>query len=273
MDYTVEGARQAGFQRIVVVTRSDLDGAMRRHLTRLGRPTVELVHQPAATFGTVSAVLAARRLLTGGEPFAVVNADDLYPPGVLPVLREWTMPGHPGLGHAVVGFRLAATMLAGSGPVNRALCHRDGDGRLRRLTEATITALPPAPGVAEGQGRFVARELGAGTEAEAAGDQLVSMNAWAFRPSIWPHFAAAAGAAAAERRAGCGAVGAGEVLLPVVVDALISRGAAAVTVVPVEGRCVGITWPDELAVVRELVGRLVAAGQLPVGTRPRPVVS
>ena len=121
----------------------------------------------------------------------------------------------------------------------------DGDGlRLLGLTEATITV---------GDGVFTARERGASTDVSVPGDQLVSMNAWRFQPSIWADLEADMAAAA----------GAGEVLLPVVVDALVVRGAATVTVIPVAGNCIGITWPGELATVRDMVGRMVAAGELP----------
>jgi MobA-like NTP transferase domain len=227
MDYTLYSAFRAGFGGAVVVIRPDLAGAMSEHFGPLRRSSIELVHQPPSSAGTVPAVLAARSRLGDDEPFAVVNADDLYPFAALQALRS-------SAGHAVLGFHLSDTVLPGSGPVHRALCRYDDDWRLLGLAEATVTL---------GGSGFVARDV------VVPGDQLVSMNAWAFRPSIW------AGLDAAPR--------AGEVLLPVVVDSLIARGAATVSVVPIAGRCVGITWPGELATVRDLVGRLVAVGDLP----------
>jgi hypothetical protein len=53
------------------------------------------------------------------------------------------------------------------------------------------------------------------------------------------------------------------VLLPDVLGAAIALGTATVTVLPVDGSCVGLTWPDDLAAIRALIGRLVATGQLP----------
>jgi MobA-like NTP transferase domain len=243
MDYTLDRAFRAGFERAVVVIRPDLDGAFRDHLAPLVRSSaVALAHQPPGTAGTVPAVLAARRYLDDGAPFAVVNADDLYPASAIGALLEG-----PAVGHAVLGFRLAATIAPGSGPVNRALCRCEDGGHLLGLTETNIAH--------DGRGGFTARERGASPDVTVPGDQLVSMNAWRFQPSIWARLEAAMG----------GAPGApeGEVLLPVVVGALIAQGEATVSVVPVAGSCIGLTWPGELATVRDMVGRMVAAGELP----------
>lgn len=241
MEYTVFGAREVGFRRFVVVTRADLAAAVG---ARLGSVSGEMVLQADGVGGTVPAVLAARRVLEADQSFAVVNADDLYPAEALGALKAWDGPGH-----AVAGFRLAATMLEGSGTVNRALCRvaddGGGDRRLEGLVEAAITRRGDS---------WVATPRGGGPASVVPGDQLVSMNAWVLQPSIWPVLAAAAAA---------GSEAGPEVLLPVVVGDLVASREGTVAVLPVRGRCIGITWPHELAVVRATVAGMVAAGQLP----------
>jgi hypothetical protein len=92
------------------------------------------------------------------------------------------------------------------------------------------------------------------TAALAVGpDDLVSMNAWGFRPTFWSSLDAAVTAAAGDERQ--------ELLLPAVVAALVDQ--IAVEVVPVDDRCLSITWAGDLATVRQVVSESIAAGQLP----------
>jgi len=263
MDYTMYWACQAGFRRVVVVTRSELDAAMREHFfspspSSIPSPSsvapVELVHQPPGRAGTVPALLAARPSV-GDEQFAVVNADDLYPLEALVALRRWDGPGH-----AVLGFHLAATLLPGvdTGPVNRALCDVAGgdDHRLVRLIETGVTRRNRRFVVGRGPEKG---EYGASVALEEqllSGEQLVSMNSWAFRPSIWDDLETEAEGEVH------GDVD-GELLLPTAIGALVARGATRVTVVPIEGSCVGVTWARDLETMRALVRDRVAAGQLP----------
>ena len=224
IEHAIADARRAGFERVVIVTRPELDIS---HL-----PSVEIVHQSPSVFGTVPAVLAARRAV-GDEPFGVINADDLYPPSAFAALASWAGPGH-----AVIGFALAATMGPNGRPVNRGLCETGAGGRVVRLAEASIT---------ERGGGFFAREVGSSREQPVAEEQLVSMNAWALAPTIWPQLAAAVAARSDEPR---------EILLPVVMGELLGAGAVDVTCLPVTGACRGITWPEDLEMMRSLVAVL-----------------
>jgi len=260
MDYTIFLARQAGFRRVVVVTRAAGDGAMRAHFA--GAEWVELARQPAGVAGTVPAVLAARSQV-GDEGFAVVNADDLYPRPALEAMRRGGWPEH-----ALIGFRLDATVLPGAGgaPVNRGLCRLAGgdDHRLVGLAEAALRRR---------DGGWVATGRDGSGAGPVDGEQLVSMNGWVFAPSIWGHLESAEPVTREPvtrepvSREPVTRVPLTrqheEVLLPVVVDALVARGVANVTVVPVEGSCVGVTWPDDLPLVQVLIGELIAAGDLP----------
>ena len=143
-----------------------------------------------------------------------------------------------GTEHALVGFRLADTVSAGSGPVMRGLCQQDNDGHLVTITETLI----------------------GGPLAGESADTLVSMNVWAFQPDI---FDGLADAVTAFLAAGQGA-GDGEVLLPTVVGDLIARGRAVVRVLPATDRWVGLTYSTDLGGARALVAELIDAGVEPV---------
>jgi hypothetical protein len=53
-----------------------------------------------------------------------------------------------------------------------------------------------------------------------------------------------------------------EVLLPVVVGE--SLATSTFTVLPAQGRCIGVTHPDDLSLVQAELNRQVAAGERPV---------
>jgi hypothetical protein len=193
--------------------------------------------------------------------FAVANADDLYPLDALRTVRSWDRAGQ-----AVVGFRLAQTVLPRSGPVNRALCQthlppREKDVALElvALAEAEVSRTARSSGGLDEEWKARSLRVTKAEEFVVPGTQLVSMNLWALRSTIWPHFeeAVVRGRRTAESPAPP------EVLLPVVMGDLIAREHEQVHVLPVEARCIGLTWPDELPTVQSLVAEMVAAGELP----------
>jgi MobA-like NTP transferase protein len=232
LDVALVRAAAAGFGGAVVVVRAEIEGAVEDHFSRFEPPVpVVLVVQPpigeyAVPAGTAHAVFACEARLADAS-FAVVNADDLYPGRAYALLAEHL--ASPADEHALVAFPLART-LSGDRPVSRAPIVADAGGRLRALREGTI--------VGTGAGlRFVA---GGATSAIAPG-AWVSMNMWGFRPSI---FTALRRAVAAHARGGCD----GELLLPDVVANVLADGGA-VRVLRCDEACIGITHPDDVAVV------------------------
>jgi hypothetical protein len=85
------------------------------------------------------------------------------------------------------------------------------------------------------------------------------MNLWGFTPEFHKVLQAALDGAvdASEEK---------EVLLPEVVTQ--SLGTSAFSVLPAEGRCVGVTHPDDLALVQAELNREIAAGERPARLWP-----
>jgi MobA-like NTP transferase domain len=250
MDYAIHDALVAGFERLVVVVRPDIEAVIRAHLDPRWSESLRVdyaiqeVAPAGEPGGTAPAVLSARPLV-GDAPFAVVNADDLYGSETLRLLHDRLAAG--GVSHLLVGYRLRATVLVGSGPVRRALCRRRGDGTLDRLDEATIVVRPDGAYLATPAGDSAARPA----TRTVGPDDLVSMNAWGFRPTLWRALDRAVLAAAAGR----------ELLLPAVVSTML--GQMAVDVLAVGERCFSITWACDLATVRGEVSALITAGRYP----------
>jgi hypothetical protein len=246
MDYTARDALEAGFEEVVLIVREEVREELLEHTARywpaeLG--VTPVVQGPVA--GTAQAVASAAPAVSG--PFGVANADDLYGPAALALLAGELRRIEPGT-HSIVGYRLADTVLTDA-PVTRGVCETSPAGELVRVAELEVRR--------EGGG-FRGRPIGSAADwtvdpGEAlTGDEVVSMNLWGLAPSIFGHLEAALDAFDPETVPHPPGKPA-ELLLPVVVGDLVDRGAARVRVRRAEGRCIGITHPDDLPIVREMV--------------------
>lgn len=242
LDLVASDGLAAGFATVVLVLSPDTGPAIRYHVehTWPGAVDVRLALQPEPR-GTVDAVLSAAEFV-GDTPYGVCNADDVYGvAGCKLLARHLSADGGA---NALVGYRLADALI-GFSPVTRGICRVDKSGRLLGVDERRqVRALP--------EGGFVA---GDGLEpASLSGDARVSMNLWGFTAEFHKVLQAALEAAvdASEEK---------EVLLPEVVAQ--SLGTSAFSVLPAEGRCVGVTHPDDLALVQAELNREIAAGERP----------
>ncbi|HEX4822241.1 MAG TPA: NTP transferase domain-containing protein [Acidimicrobiales bacterium] len=222
MDALLRRAEAAGFRDAIVVIRPEIEAEVDAHFTA-HRPAlaVTIVRQsvPATRntpLGTADAVLQCRAAID--SPFAVVNADDLYPQGAFDLLAAH-LSAHDE--HALVAFRLRRTLVSDR-PVSRALLSFDDvSGALRTIDER----------------RNIEPAL-------VSGDPWVSMNMWGFRTSILDDLATAV-----DEFVTSGSTG--EVLLPDVVGRLAARGTT-VRVLRCDERCIGITYAEDVAIVRDV---------------------
>ena len=254
IDLLASDALEAGFGTIVLVIGPSTGPAIRYHVERTWPAAVDVrfAVQPVPR-GTVHAVLAAADHLPDDGGFGVANADDLYGRQPLAQLAAHLAGDDPA--NALIGFRLRHSVV-GNEPVTRGICEVGDDGLLRSIDERRKV-------VALGGDRFVAED--GRQPAELDGGALVSMNLWAFRPSMRPVLEQAM--ADAEVETGAEAAADAEVLLPEVVgDLLDGRRRAegqAFRVLPTEGRCVGVTHPGDLVLVQAELCRQVGRGERP----------
>lgn len=266
-EYAVHDAVRAGCHRVVFVTRPDFEPRLRAHIEhRLGDALrVECVLQemgdlpagfraPAGRskpWGTGHAVLAVRRLVQ--EPFIVCNADDFYGPRSIGRLarrvRDGLTTGDPS--HFVIGYRLRNTLLPTSGGANRGICRCDSSGFAEWIEEVREIRL---------EGTAIAGLQGDGSPCLLTGDELASMNLWAFQPSIfeplWHSF---------ERfHAETDDPIADEFLLSDAVGRLVESRRVRVRVIPTEDRGLALTFPDDHGEVVSGVNEAVAAGDYPI---------
>lgn len=262
IEYSIHDALRAGFGRLVLVIRRDIEADFRATIGRRleARMEVEYVFQELDTlparasanhraagrtkpWGTGHAVWVARDAVR--RPFAVINADDFYGASGYRALAAHFAGGKD---YALVGYPLRQT-LSEHGTVSRGLCATEG-GRLKSITEITKIERT-ATGA-----RYV--DAG-GTARELTGDEIVSMNFWGFTPKVFPQIERLF----AEFLAIRGGDPKAEFYLPTALSTLNETGAAEVALLRSEDSWFGITYREDLATARAAVRDLVKAGRYP----------
>ena len=241
VDLVASDALSAGFGTIVLVIGTETGQAIRDHVERLwpGDVDVRFALQETAR-GTADAVLSAWSEVERVGKFGVANADDLYGPSALGILASHLTGTNQD--NALVGFRLDRAVI-GSSPVTRGVCRTDADGHLIRIDERRGVVPRDDGTFGTGDGR-APEFLDPAT--------LVSMNLWGFSPGMGEQLHLAMKGA-----------GEGEVLLPELVGRLIDdpKSGQRFFVLATDSRCVGVTHPDDLALVQDDVAAQVGRGE------------
>ncbi len=259
LDYAVYDAARAGFDRVVLVVRREIEAALRAHAgqwfpgidtafveQRLDTIPAGFAPPPerARPWGTGQAVLAARAALDG--PFAVCNADDFYGAGAFRALAAHLRAANDA--HALAGYRLDETLSAHGG-VARAVCECAPDGLLRRIVE--VTDLRRANGGVVGRDAQADRRF--------SGTEVVSMNLWGFRPAMLGALADQFAAFLARH----GNDGDAEFVLSTSINEQVAAGRARLQVLSAPDRWFGLTFAADLAAARAAVAALVRDGAYP----------
>jgi UTP-glucose-1-phosphate uridylyltransferase len=259
LDYSVFDALRAGFNKVVFVVRRDIAEDFKTSIgARVNRHVhthyvfQELSDIPAGytvpsernkPWGTGHAILCCKGEVR--EPFAVVNADDFYGRDSYRALSHFlARTAGDAAQYAMVGFLLRNT-LSEHGSVARGVCSTGSDGCLEGVVERTKI---------EKDGDRIRCD-----EQNLTGDELVSMNMWGFKPSVFHHLEQAfrrfLDASAANPKA--------EFFIPTVVNELIEEKKAAVKVLETHSAWFGATYPEDRATVVERIKALVDRGRYP----------
>jgi len=258
LDYGIHDALRAGFGRIVLVIRREIEEPFRAHcdarwpgvpvafaFQRLDQlpPDVTPPAHRVKPWGTAHAALAAAPRVDGA--CAVCNADDLYGPTAYAALAAHLAA--PGEAHALAAYRLDETLSAHGG-VSRGLLDVDG-GRLRGITEI-FDIRRDGPHL---RGRSLD-----GRVRELRADAPVSMNLWGFRPGVFELLREAFRAFLARPDAGTA-----EFLLSDTLGDLAAAGRVRLDVLPTAERWLGMTHPADRELVAARLRTLVADGRYP----------
>jgi hypothetical protein len=268
LEYSLYGAFKAGFRRAVFVIRREIENAFRESVGRhwedcfdvryvyqemeIGLPPgFSIPSDREKPWGTGHAVMLCRGAVSG--PFAVINADDLYGPRGFEEMMSWlrhrTMTGLAPQEYCFIGYRLRNT-LSEHGRVSRGLCRIDTDGFLTEVVEMLRIEK-------EGSG---ARSLDEeGRWSHLSGDEIVSMNFWGFTPSLFTYLEKGF----AEFLVRSGRDVKAEYFIPFAVNELIRAGRVRVKYLPTADRWFGLTFPEDMPLVRSHIRGLIREGVYP----------
>ena len=249
IDFLADDALRAGFHSIVIVVNPESGPLIEQHVTETWPDSIDVRFAVQdRPLGTVHAIMAAHDVVDRSRAFAVSNADDLYGCDAFAVLSEHLATHRTS---SLVGFKLK-NALVGSDPVTRGVCEV-AEGHLQSIVERRKVSLVA--------GSFRADD---GLEpSELPGDQLVSMNLWGFAPDMWHLFETAMAEASNPDEDN-------EVLIPEVIGRLVSGELVvsgcetdSIILLAAEARCVGVTHPNDLEIVKEDVANQARRGERP----------
>lgn len=241
MEFAMYDAIKYGFDHIVVITKKDNVTFLEEYLEEripenievdvLAQEIIDLPYGATFTaertkpWGTAHAVWTARNVID--QPFCVINADDFYGQtayaNAAKFIQENTEENH----YALVGYILKDT-LSEHGSVSRGVCMTDGNNLLSVDERIKL----------EQKGNKI---IDTDSGIEYAGNELVSMNFWICRPSIFnvieEEFR--------EFLENDHMVKTGELYIPKTIQNLLQEGTVKVTVVPSQDNWFGVTYASD----------------------------
>ena len=264
LEYSVHDALEAGFDRVVFITRRDLEetfhaivGDRISAVCDTAYAFQELDALPegftlpegrSKPWGTGQAVLSCKGILNG--PFAVINADDYYGKEAFKLLHDY-LSAHADEENAycMAGFILGNT-LSDNGSVTRGVCRVDENGLLTGVTETAGLVKTPDGAAIEKDGTLTPIDV----------NSHVSMNLW----GLTPHFLDRLEEGFAEFLGGLkeGDIKS-EYLLPGVIDRMIQEGQATVRVLETHDKWFGVTYAEDKQTVVDAFKALHDAGVYP----------
>ena len=244
IDYSVYDAKQAGFERAVIIIRKDIEHDFREACGKRIEQMIDthyvfqeksmlpdgfvLPEGRVKPWGTGHAVLCAKEAVK--NPFLVIKADDFYGASVYKAMYEYLSKND---GMCMAGYKLGNT-LSENGTVCRGVCTVE-NGYLKDIKE--LTDIP--------------------YDTELSHDTIVSMNMWGLDLGIFEflgqQFNEFLTANINEPKK--------EFFLPEVINSRINQKQTPVKVIETNEQWKGVTYPDDAAAVRAAIDGLVANGQ------------
>ena len=264
MDYSISDALAAGFNKIVIIIRKDLEKDFQEMIGHRieKKADVTYVFQEMddlpegfslpegrkKPWGTGQAILACRNVVK--EPFAVVNADDYYGKEAFIKIHEYLTTPRSAVNHfhfCMAGFILKNT-LSDNGGVTRGICQADDQNHVTQIIE-TKNIIKTTDGAAT--------LLSDGTQHSIPLDTLVSMNMWGLTPDFIDYLQDGF-------QEFLGSLEEGdltsEYLLPTIIDDLIQKDKAIVTLLPTNDKWFGVTYKEDKDAVIQAIKDLIAQG-------------
>lgn len=243
IDYSVNDALNAGFNKFFIVIRKDIEKDFReacgKRIEKIADVSYvfqEMDNLPDGytlpegrlkPWGTGHAILSAKEVVDC--PFAVINADDFYGQSVYKSIHDYLVTGND---MCMAGYKLGNT-LSENGTVSRGVCETV-DGYLKSVTEHTDIPF----------------------DTELSKDTIVSMNLWGFKPEVMDvldeQFKIFLKDNINEPKK--------EFFIPAVVDTMINKLSYKFKVVETDEKWYGITYKEDLPMIQNAIKTMTENG-------------
>lgn len=268
IDFSIFDAKEAGFEKVIFIIKKAIEKEFKEHIgNRIEKHIqVEYVFQEndclpegyqvpenrVKPWGTGHAILCCKDVIDG--PFAVINADDYYGKTAFREIYRYLseQKDNDRYQYAMVGYQLYNT-LTENGHVSRGVCTVDENGYLADIHERSRI---------EKHGNLAEyTEDGGKTWICLSEDTLVSMNLWGFTASILSElenrFTDFLDENLPVNPEKC------EYFLPFVVDELLKKDKAQVTVLRSADKWYGVTYKEDKPMVMDAIQSLKNSGYYP----------
>ncbi|MEE0956031.1 MAG: sugar phosphate nucleotidyltransferase [Eubacterium sp.] len=263
MDYSIHDAIKAGFNKIVIIIRKDIEEAFKEIIgNRIERickdygiqvyyafqdinnvpENARIPSERSKPLGTGHAVLAAKEIIQ--EPFCVINADDYYGCNAFRFIYDFLINNTRPNAYCMAGFILKNT-LSDNGSVTRGICQVE-NGMLTNIHET----------------HNIIKSI-SGAEADGASldmNSYVSMNMWGLMPEYLELLDRGFIRFFDDMKAGKFDPMKGEYLLPDHIAALLQKKEISVKILPTEDKWFGVTYKADKPVVVNGIRKLIQQG-------------
>jgi NDP-sugar pyrophosphorylase family protein len=262
IDYSIYDAIRAGFGKIIFVIKEEfLDRFKSTFDQKLaGKVKTDYVFQTfdltkygidenidrVKPWGTGHALLEAKDKIH--EPFCVINADDFYGYEAFQKMVDFLNHQNAENQYSLVGYKVGNT-LSENGSVSRAVCKVDASGNLTEIVERTQ--------VYSKNGKIVYEEDG--NEIPIDASALVSMNFWAFTPTVFDVTENLYKNFVFQNQHNPTA----EFFIPLIAEHLIKNNIATFKVIPTAAKWFGVTYKEDKEIVQKNINDLINAGFYP----------
>ena len=264
IDYSMYDAIAAGFGKVVFVIRHYFEDAFREKIAAKIEQVVntayafqeldccpgnyECPENRQKPWGTGHAILVAKEVIN--EPFAVINADDYYGSRSFKTMVDWLNDNADNSDqYAMVGYVLSNT-LSEHGEVARGVCKACPEMYLEHISECL--EIKRSDDLFSGVDRD-------GQPVMFNGDEVVSMNFWGFKPSIFKCLQERFEDFLQKNQSNIKA----EFYIPDVIDYLIKSQIATIRVLPTEDQWFGVTYRSDRDKAVTNINKLIKKGVYP----------
>ena len=260
MDYAIYDAIEAGFSEIVFIIRKDFENQFKKivgdRVSQKIKVTyvfqsindvpgdVEIPSGRTKPWGTTHALWSARKALKGMK-FLTINADDFYGRGAYIAAFDFLSNVSSADEHGCICYDLVNT-LSSRGTVSRGICQVDDEGNLIRIDERKKIKLD------EGRGYYTLDE-GVSYHLIPSG-AYASMNLWTFSEGFIDDLETSF-----ESRFVEGVSENPDTFEETISDAvqsMLERGKCSVKCIPTDEQWFGMTYVDELEMVKDRLKKL-----------------